>query len=518
MSASSPQPASFAVPEPIGRAASALSLLLAGVVLAAFWAAKVRLFDGLEYTSDLFLFLQIATSAVDGRPLLHENLYGGHLPLHGYWLLPLFGPLVRWLGARAFFAVHLALLAAAAAAVAALALRVPAPVRAWGLAPLALLLGPVSFWLLDDPTYGWHVELLYVPLGCLFMAALIAGSRAAWLCAAAMVLLREDGAIVAWALHATWEMARPGRSPPRARLLRLGALTAGWVAVFALGMLPQLAAQGSVRGSRVSALLARVPLVLGEAPLRAVFAASFADLVLLLGAGALAVVLLLPRRAIAAAAACSLPLLAAAEVGSLLYVDADPRTHGVAWPERFAMFWALLVGAALLALQDDQAPTRPAARAGPALALLAVLGSCTAQVWALQARRGYSVVPRLSQGLLGARQPLQSEAFSAVELAALRCLGRTLPAGLGVTTAGNLYATFERQLIVQPDRLGLAIGFPEVFACDRRGRVRWDYGCEAARRGLPRGFSELRLEGLTVSSLARWRAVVEQCGFSLDAR
>ena len=64
----------------------------------------------------------------------------------------------------------------------------------------------MGFWIWDDPFYGWHAEVLYVPLAVLFAGALTRRRRQVLLWGAALVLLREDGAVVACAIHLlhTW--------------------------------------------------------------------------------------------------------------------------------------------------------------------------------------------------------------------------------------------------------------------------------------------------------------------------
>src|SRR5207302_2270063 len=99
-----------------------------------------------------------------------------------------------------------------------------------------MLLGPVSFWLLDDFTYGWHVELLYLPLGILFAIAREHRSPWALLWGAAIVLSKEDGAVLLFSLLAL-ESLRPliAGEPGIAR--RLSRVTALRLGLFALGML-----------------------------------------------------------------------------------------------------------------------------------------------------------------------------------------------------------------------------------------------------------------------------------------
>src|SRR5262245_40067579 len=80
------------------------------LILAVWWlCAKFVLFDALEYTCDLFSALELTWTWADGRPLLFENSFGDHKPVHNYYLLPLLYPATAMFGARGLFLVQCAL-------------------------------------------------------------------------------------------------------------------------------------------------------------------------------------------------------------------------------------------------------------------------------------------------------------------------------------------------------------------------------------------------------------------------
>src|SRR5262245_3987422 len=128
---------------------------------------------------------------------LHDNIYGHHYALHSFDILPLFSPLTIPLGAYGFVLV-LALLNALAAWRLATLRSLDTPGR---LATLAGLLSPTAFYAFDHPYWGFHPELCYPPLAVLFAAELVAGGAArAALAALALMLVKEDGAVVAWGI------------------------------------------------------------------------------------------------------------------------------------------------------------------------------------------------------------------------------------------------------------------------------------------------------------------------------
>ena len=71
-------------------------------------------------------------------------------------------------------------------------------------------LGPLSFFVFDDIEWGFHPELLYPPLALLLAVELLDGWT--WrgvAVAAAIVLIKEDGAIVCAAVvlaHTAWRV------------------------------------------------------------------------------------------------------------------------------------------------------------------------------------------------------------------------------------------------------------------------------------------------------------------------
>ncbi len=137
----------------------ALPLLLTLLLLAYWMLAKAVLFERLEYTSDLFDFLEMSRSFAAGRPLLYDNNYGNTPAIHNYYIVPLFYPLTAILGAYGLFAGLAGLWLLALLAIRRLAGTAdPWKRELYWIVTLALVLGPVSFWLWDDAHYGWHAQ------------------------------------------------------------------------------------------------------------------------------------------------------------------------------------------------------------------------------------------------------------------------------------------------------------------------------------------------------------------------
>lgn len=215
-----------------------------GLILVGFFLIKLLRFQTLGYTfNDMYAFLQMSRSWLDGRPFMYENIWGYHHRIHNYYTVLFWGPLCRAFGAYGVFAVQATLLAIGYAAVNEHLHRRAAPAWIRHLLVGVILLGPVSFWLNDHPNIGWHTELTYLPFALLFALALPGRSRvAAGVAGLGLVLVKEDGAVLAALIHLAHEGIRfISRQPARPlwRWLMQGRfwlISIGWGAVFLAGM------------------------------------------------------------------------------------------------------------------------------------------------------------------------------------------------------------------------------------------------------------------------------------------
>jgi hypothetical protein len=471
----------------------------AAAILAVWLVVKVRLFQGLEYTSDLFAWVQLPRNWIEGRPLF----YPAGLPssvVHGYYLAPLLGPLTSAWGAYGLFALHAALLFFAYLQLD----RVldphvgPRLTRA-----CAYLFGPVGFWIWDDPTYGWHIELLYVPLAVLFVAALHRNSRARWVWGALLCLLREDGAIVGCSLHL---INRWGR-PPEPSWSRLGPtlkLVAGWFTVFAIGFIG-LRWREPESSTRLDTAVHFV-MVARPGALRAL-AVGVAGATLLFASG----LLLVPSAGRAISIVAAVPVIAVSAVASAYYGSAQTiLTLGPTWPTRFAMLWSL-VGAAVVS-------TSPATESGAATKNrryrtwgLAVVVSLVAQLSLLRGFRDYDVLKRLAAVWPGSSNVIAGR-LSESERSFLECLRDNLPKGTVVAAHGSLLAYFHRQDVINPQFMKNAWRPPEVIVCEADDRLPFEAECGTLRkRSLDSGFHRFRVEGIKVACASVREGTIAAC-------
>jgi hypothetical protein len=487
---------------------------LCAAVLAIWFAAKAALFEGLEYTSDLFSNLEMSRSVYQGRPLLWENGFGDHKALHNYYGDPLLYPLTGPFGAYGLFLASALLALLSAFAVFALARVAPQWKRGMYLAlAAALLFGPVAFWLWDDPIYGWHAEMLYLPLSILLASALARGSRFALWLAVPIVLVREEGAIVAWAVYALHEWMQPAATVRR-RLFRIARWTALWLAVFSAGMALQIAMQPAGSGpSRALATLPAVKIMLSNPELRRGFFHAVAGAAWLSLCAAIPL-LALSWRALLAAAVALVPFVPPLVVASSSQLSAlGVRDYGFSWGPRFVILWSVIACASLFAVASAERPPAIAPAARAALVTALAVASIAAQALALRRVRPYDASGRLAAFLPSRRASLTAGVLAPGEDALLRCLGREIPSSTPVSSGGSLFARFHRQDIVWPDRPGSAWAPPRLVACDVLLRMPYDYGCVALGRRLgAAGFQHWQAGGISVWSEGALVAAVQRCG------
>ncbi len=219
-------------------------IVVSSLLLLLFFWFKVTRFQALYYTyNDMYIFLQNSCSWIDGRPLLYENVWGYDDRIHNNYAMLLWGPLIYVAGAYGAFAVQTGLSLVSYG----LLLRQISrklPIWAMWVVLLVLLLGPVWFWFNDHPGIGWHPELTYFPVSLLFLLALLSG-RTVWLVltGALLVLVKEDGALLAGALHLGFLSIQYLSANPKQSIFgiltryRFWVVLGGWAALFIAGML-----------------------------------------------------------------------------------------------------------------------------------------------------------------------------------------------------------------------------------------------------------------------------------------
>ncbi len=163
-------------------------------------AYKLQCYYALDYTSDIFVFVQLATSWLKGR-FLFDNYYGDHRSIHTYFLAPLLALFVKPFGAPGLL-IALAAAFSAGFAAAARILRLAGVPLPWAMVGgLLVSFMPLSVHHYQDETYGFHLELLMPAFGLWLGYFLL---RRSWWgslgAAAALLAIKEETPLVTAAI------------------------------------------------------------------------------------------------------------------------------------------------------------------------------------------------------------------------------------------------------------------------------------------------------------------------------
>jgi hypothetical protein len=162
------------------------------------FALKLQTFWDLGYTSDLFVSVQLARSWLEGRGLLQDNCFGNGLAIHTYFLLSPLGLLAKPFGAPGLLFV----LAASVGTTYFCAARVLRLLGVGGpvalIAAGALLASPLSVAFYQEPSFGFHVEVLSLAL-CLILFYFLLRQRIIESVLTALVVMsvKEDAPVAA---------------------------------------------------------------------------------------------------------------------------------------------------------------------------------------------------------------------------------------------------------------------------------------------------------------------------------
>jgi hypothetical protein len=429
-----------------------LLLFLCLVLSLAWFVNKNVLYDGLEYTVDVITNLQAARSVFVGEELFHEYLAGGLRGIHNHFILLLIGPLTLISGARAFFAVTALLQAGASTRLVASA--EPGTLAKVSSILAAMLFGPLMFWIVDNPFYGWEPELLYPFLAILFAEALVHQRKTMWLWGALIVLCREDAALLAGGITVLWLASK--RAPIR-QMIRAYTM---WLFVFALSMLLLRLLHKPGSEDRITTAFGGLLEMWHNHALLADFSVSALGALAMFVAGLIPLFALGGKRLAAWAMLVSLPLWGVATIATLSYAKepAGVQLHGLLWVPRFALFWSILLAACAFALRENVQTLRT-----PAV-IACILLSIPLQLQLLKVFRNYSVPARIA-GI----SPRVADQLSPRSLQWIGCLGHSLPRKTVVEPHWNLQALFEKQIIVADSHH--TSDKPDLFICDSQGRL-----------------------------------------------
>jgi ABC-type multidrug transport system fused ATPase/permease subunit len=179
------------------KPSSILLLVAAVAAFVLFFILKCLHLQRCDYTSDMFSHFQLSHDWLIGKPLFYENCFGFHAKLHNYFIDLLLSPFTALFGVYGLFVALFSLIIASFF----MALNMLDRRAASFETRLLLFIfyaSPLSFFIFHNEHYGFHVEMLLVPLSLLLCVAYLQKSKWYLLWTALIVLVKEDAVIVLW--------------------------------------------------------------------------------------------------------------------------------------------------------------------------------------------------------------------------------------------------------------------------------------------------------------------------------
>jgi len=452
------------------------------VVLCLWLISKSFLFQGLEYTSDLFSFLQMSRISLE-RGMLFENAWGRMGAIHNFYTVLLFAPVTFFLGAYGLFLGTALLYLFALWKLISLPDEVQSPPNKFQV--ILLTLGPIGFWLFDDPIYGWHLELNFVPLSILLTTFLLTKNRIGSVITALLfVFTKEDGPVLACMICLTYEIVvRTDRRDGGTFYERMkvpAKICAVWVIVFALGLLwlhlqkTYLTIEGQADYSDRLAIATKrfLQTVSNSGGIYSLWSMYPASLLMILSA----ILVFAPanlKKIGLVYLVSSVPLYIVVLIPSFAYAG---TYHGLLWPPRFSLLWGLAISIVIFLGAKVAGKKTTYILQGIYLILLGA--SVFLQIQALRYYRNYSYAdrmfapftPKSELNLIGAR-------LSPMEHRFIECIATQAKKPSPILTEGSLFAIFHRHDIVFPARIRNAWAHPVLAVCDLQRRLPFNEKC-----------------------------------------
>jgi hypothetical protein len=195
-----------------------------------FIVYKITKYNLFCYIHDLFSVISTSCGWMHGHPVWWDNRYGFTPAIHFSFTAPLLSPFIILFGGKGLFIFHaLICFLAFYFTIRNVTDKNILHIR---LAALAVfLLSPYAFWLFDDTTYGWHIELVLLQLAVFFALALLSKKR--WLvvlCALLLVFTKEDGIVIACCVHLLYALR--GSADQKTNWKKIFLISGAWVIVF----------------------------------------------------------------------------------------------------------------------------------------------------------------------------------------------------------------------------------------------------------------------------------------------
>ncbi|MEO5570687.1 MAG: hypothetical protein ABIT08_09860 [Bacteroidia bacterium] len=207
-----------------------LAIIFFVMMYALFFIYKITMYSLFYYQHDMFSVISSGCGWIYGHPLWWDNRYGVTPAIHFSFIAPLLSPFIILMGGKGLFLVH-ALIYFMAFYWALQGSSDQNILKKRIAVVFVFFISPYALWLFDDPFFGWHIELLFLPFSVFFVLALI--SKKSWLavvCALPLVFTKEDGCVIACCIHLLYALSE--NTQQQIKWKQLFKITSAWLVVF----------------------------------------------------------------------------------------------------------------------------------------------------------------------------------------------------------------------------------------------------------------------------------------------
>ncbi len=482
-------------------------------VVAFFAVTKSILIFGLNYTADIFNFLIMSKSFWIGRPWYFENARGFDSYLHNNFLVPLMGPVTLICGVYGIILIICLLLLWASIKIELLAKSVQNDKARWlRLILFILLLGPITFWIFDNPVYGFHPEVLYIPLVALYVCYRINNYKIAYIIAALICLVRQDGAVVLWVVEMFNQLIRcdsnNSESDNRSTIYNviLCSLVCGIIFLSGLWILSIFGTPGS---QRVTFAISQIRTLPTDPEFSTAVLKMILDSIVLVASGLVLFVLVAPKKVLSCLIFI-IPVIAVSVLSSFAYLPnlKVMLDHGTTWAPRAAIIWSLIPALGILVV-TKQSNLNQISKKYRLIAVSLFL-SLALQGYFLTTKVNYHLLSQIYNVYTG---NLLINFLSERENNFLSCISKNIPASTTVATHGSLAALFHRHDIVFTNSISNAYKRPELIVCESNNRLPWEYDCNQSYEKYKQDESifTVTVEGIKAASQPQHKSVLRKC-------
>ncbi len=400
------------------------------LLYAFFYWYKISKYDLFYYQHDLFSVLSSARGWIFGHPLWYDNRYGFTPAVHFSFIAPLLSPFTIFAGGKGLFLAHILIYFFAFYF---MLYSKTGKGRSARNVPVLIIffMSPYALWIFDDSYFGWHIELLFLPLSVFFALALLSKKWPLIIVSALLLILtKEDGCVIACCIQLLFIFSENSHKPINWKQV-LKSISA-WLAIFILCLLV-IKYFNDFKPSRIEITLSEF--YQDERFFNgAYFRKILWHFMVLLFPLLIISFFLLGRRNFLMLLLFMIPVIVTGIVSGLWY--SGNTYFSISWEPRFVEIMGVMLAGIFILLNDQ--PEEHSFRHKLKLAM-ATLGVLVLQGISLAIARDYNMFTEISHAA-GSKLP---EKINSNDVAIMKCIAAKTPRDFNVAVPYEFFSLFD---------------------------------------------------------------------------